>query len=109
MCIRDRITCASNYKPQTTNRERHRPSGPNYELTMNEPYKLWGALAVAIPIAIHFWHRKQGKLLPWAATGWLEEKQQQQSRGLRLDDRWLLLVRCLLVVLLAILLAQPIL
>ena len=76
---------------------------------MNEPYRLWGALAVAIPIAIHFWHRKQGKLLPWAATGWLEEKQQQQSRGLRLDDRWLLLVRCLLVVLLAILLAQPIL
>ncbi len=68
---------------------------------------LWGALAVAIPIAIHFWHRKQGKPLPWAATGWLEEKQQQQSRGLRLDDRWLLLVRCLLVVLLAVLLAQP--
>ncbi len=70
---------------------------------------LWGALAVVIPIAIHFWHRKQGKLLPWAATGWLEEKQQQQSRGFRLDDRWLMLVRCLLVVLLAILLAQPIL
>ena len=70
---------------------------------------LWGALAVAIPVAIHFWHRKQGKLLPWAATGWLEEKQQQQSRGLRLDDRWLLLVRCLLVVLLAVLLAQPVL
>ncbi len=70
---------------------------------------LWGALSVAIPIAIHFWHRKQGKLLPWAATGWLEEKQQQQSRGLRLDDRWLLLVRCLLVLLLAVLLAQPVL
>ncbi|WP_288423421.1 BatA domain-containing protein [uncultured Spirosoma sp.] len=74
---------------------------------MNEPYMLWGALAVVIPIAIHFWHRKQGKPLPWAATGWLEKKQQQQSRGLRFDDRWLLLVRCLLVVLLAVLLAQP--
>ncbi len=70
---------------------------------------LWGALAVAVPIAIHFWHRKQGKLVPWAATGWLEEKQQQQSRGLRLDDRWLLVVRCLLVTVLAVLLAQPIL
>jgi hypothetical protein len=69
---------------------------------------LWGALAVAIPIAIHFWHRRQGKPLPWAATLWLEEKQQQQSRGFRLDNLWLLLLRCLLVVLLAALLAQPI-
>lgn len=70
---------------------------------------LWGALAVVVPIAIHFWHRKQGKLLPWAATLWLEEKQQQQSRGLRLDNVWLMLLRCLLVVLLAVMLAQPVL
>ncbi|QJD79817.1 BatA domain-containing protein [Spirosoma rhododendri] len=75
---------------------------------MNEPYMLWGALAVVVPIAIHFWHRKQGKLLPWAATLWLEEKQQQQSRGLRLDNVWLMLLRCLLVVSLAVLLAQPV-
>ncbi|WP_420150599.1 BatA domain-containing protein [Spirosoma sp.] len=74
-----------------------------------EPYLLWGALAVAIPIAIHFWHQKQGKLLPWAATQWLTESQQQQSRGIRLDNIFLLIVRCLLLILLAILLAQPIL
>ena len=37
------------------------------------------------------------------------EKQQQQSRGLRLDNILLLIVRCLLLILLAILLAQPIL
>ncbi len=74
-----------------------------------EPTLLWGALAVIIPIAIHFWHQKQGKPLPWAATQWLTEKQQQQSRGLRLDDILLLIIRCLLLILLAILLAQPIL
>lgn len=74
-----------------------------------EPYLLWGALAVAIPVVIHFWHQKRGKLLPWAATQWLTEKQQQQSRGFRLDNIFLLIVRCLLLVLLAILLAQPIL
>lgn len=74
-----------------------------------EPFLLWGALAVVIPVVIHFWHQKQGKLLPWAATQWLIEKQQQQSRGLRIDNVFLLLVRCLLLVLLAILLAQPIL
>ena len=74
-----------------------------------EPFLLWGALAVLIPVVIHFWHQKQGKLLPWAATQWLIEKQQQQSRGLRIDNVFLLIVRCLLLILLAILLAQPIL
>ncbi|MCX6215116.1 BatA domain-containing protein [Spirosoma sp.] len=74
-----------------------------------EPFLLWGALAVAIPVAIHFWHQKQGKTLPWAATQWLIKKQQQQSRGFRLDNVPLLIIRCLLLILLAFLLAQPIL
>ncbi|GAB2561653.1 BatA domain-containing protein [Spirosoma areae] len=74
-----------------------------------EPMLLWGALAVIIPVAIHFWHQKRGKPLPWAATQWLTEKQQQQSRGLRFDNLLLLIVRCLLLLLLAILLAQPLL
>ncbi|GAB2541908.1 BatA domain-containing protein [Spirosoma aerophilum] len=74
-----------------------------------EPFLLWGVLAVAIPVVIHFWHQKQGKPLPWAATQWLLEKQNQQSRGLRLDNIPLLIIRCLLLVLLAFLLAQPVL
>ena len=78
-------------------------------MTFIEPLLLWGALAVAIPIAIHFWHQKRGKLLPWAATQWLTERNQQQSRGLRLDNVLLLLIRCLLLALLAFLLAQPVL
>ena len=74
-----------------------------------EPSLLWGTLAVSIPVFIHFWHQKQGKVLPWAASQWLIESQQQQSRGFRLDNVLLLIVRCLLLILLAILLAQPIL
>jgi hypothetical protein len=73
-----------------------------------EPLLLWGALAVVIPIVIHLWHQKQGKPLPWAATQWLIERDQQQSRGLRLDNVLLLIIRCLLLILLAILLSQPI-
>lgn len=74
-----------------------------------EPALLWGTLAVLVPVVIHFWHQKQGKLLPWAATQWLVEKQQQQSRGFRIDNVLLLIVRCLLLILLAFLLAQPLL
>ena len=78
-------------------------------MTFIEPFLLWGALAIAIPIAVHFWHQKRGKPLPWAAMQWLVERNQQQSRGLRLDNVLLLLIRCLLLVLLAVLLAQPVL
>ncbi|AQG79795.1 BatA domain-containing protein [Spirosoma montaniterrae] len=74
-----------------------------------EPAFLWASLAVVIPIAIHFWHQKRGKPLPWAAMRWLAEREQQQSRGLRLDNLWLLLLRCLLLIVLAIMLAQPLL
>ncbi|MDF7820915.1 BatA domain-containing protein [Runella sp. MFBS21] len=73
------------------------------------PLMLWSALAVAIPIALHFWHQKKGKLLPWAATQWLIEKDLQPAKGIRLDNILLLLLRCLLLLLLAFYLAKPIL
>ncbi len=73
------------------------------------PYLLWGSVAVAIPILIHFWHQKRGKVIEWAATQWLVEKNQQQQRGLKFDNLLLLLLRALIVILLAVMLSQPIL
>lgn len=69
---------------------------------------LWSALAVAIPIILHFWHQKKGKLLNWAATSWLIEKNLQQSRGIRLENILLLLLRCLLLIILSFFLSKPI-
>ncbi|MFD1144239.1 BatA domain-containing protein [Larkinella insperata] len=74
-----------------------------------QPLMLWGAGAVVVPVIIHFWHQKKGKTLAWAATRWLREKDQQQQRGIRLDNLLLLLLRGLMVVLLAFLLSQPVL
>jgi hypothetical protein len=73
------------------------------------PLMLWGALAVGIPIALHFWHQKKGQLLNWAATQWLTEKDLQQSKDIRLDNILLLIIRCLLLFLLVLLLSKPIL
>lgn len=73
------------------------------------PLMLWSALAVGIPIALHFWHQKKGQLLHWAATQWLNEKDLQQSKGIRLDNILLLIIRCLLLFLFALLLSKPIL
>lgn len=73
-----------------------------------QPFMFWGALAIAIPIFIHFWHQKKGKELDWAAMQWLIDKSQQQSRGFRLDDLPLLIIRCLLILVLTFLLSQPV-
>ncbi len=72
-----------------------------------KPHFLWAALTVAIPILIHFWHQKRGQPLPWAASQWLSEKDQQPQRGLRFDNLLLLLLRCLALLALALLLSQP--
>ncbi|MCF0060192.1 BatA domain-containing protein [Dyadobacter chenwenxiniae] len=73
------------------------------------PYMLWGLLAVALPVIIHFWYQKKGKQIAWAASQWLIDKTALQHRGIRLDEIPLLLIRCLLVVLLAMLLSRPVL
>jgi hypothetical protein len=71
------------------------------------PNMLWGLGAIAIPIILHFWHQKRGKVLPWAATQWLNQKAMQQSRGIRLENLILLLLRILLLILLVLFLAKP--
>ncbi|MFN8355992.1 MAG: BatA domain-containing protein [Spirosomataceae bacterium] len=72
------------------------------------PLLLWGMLAVSIPVLLHFWHQKKGQLLYWAATQWLAEKDLQSSKGIRLENLLLLIIRCLLLVLLSVYLAKPI-
>ncbi|TDE18151.1 BatA domain-containing protein [Dyadobacter psychrotolerans] len=73
-----------------------------------QPALLWGALAVAIPVIIHFWYQKKGQTIAWAASQWLTDKTSLQHRGLRLDEILLLLLRCLMVILLVLLLSKPI-
>lgn len=71
------------------------------------PYIFWGSLAISIPIVIHFWHQKKGKVIAWAATQWLSEKNLQQSRGIRLDNILLLIIRSLLLLFLVFILSKP--
>lgn len=73
------------------------------------PYMLWGMLAVALPVIIHFWYQKKGKQIAWAASQWLADKTSLKHRGIRIDEIPLLLIRCLLVILLSMLLSGPIL
>ena len=71
------------------------------------PGILWGALAISLPVILHFWHQKRGKELPWAASRWLSGLVLQKSRGIRLENLLLLILRCLLLLLLVFWLSEP--
>ncbi len=71
------------------------------------PWMLWGSLGILIPIALHFWHRKKSRQILWAATRWLSENNMQPSKGFRLDNILLLVLRILMLLLLVLYLAHP--
>ncbi len=63
--------------------------------------------AVLIPLAIHLWNIRSGKVLKVGSISLMGEASQQSSRSLRLQDILLLILRCLILIILAGLLAQP--
>lgn len=71
------------------------------------PYLLWGALAAGIPVAIHFFFRSRFRTVPWAAMEFLVQAVEQTSRRLKFQELLLLILRCALLLLLAIALARP--
>lgn len=71
------------------------------------PGMVWGLLAISLPLVLHFWHQKRGKELPWAAYRWLAGTILQSSRGIRLENILLLILRCILLSLLVFYLSEP--
>jgi hypothetical protein len=63
--------------------------------------------AVIIPLAIHLWNIRSGKILKVGSISLMGEASQQSSRSLRLQDILLLILRCLILIVLAGSLAQP--
>lgn len=72
------------------------------------PIWLFGIAGILIPVLIHLWNIKQGKTLKIGSVILLGESSKQNARSLRLQDLLLLLLRCLLIIILAFLLAQPV-
>ena len=69
-----------------------------------------GLLALAgliIPVIIHLWSVKQGKTLKIGSIALLGESASATSRSFKLTDWLLFILRCLLIILIAFILAQP--
>ena len=78
-------------------------------MTFLAPYFLFAASALLIPIAIHLWNKRQGKTVKIGSLRWLEASASQRWSSVKLNNVWLLLLRCLILLLLAFALAQPVL
>jgi hypothetical protein len=71
------------------------------------PIYLLGFLAISAPILIHLIRRRKVTVIPWAAHRFLVSVTMKLQKRKRVDDLILLLLRCFLFILLALLFARP--
>ena len=71
------------------------------------PFFLFGALAVAAPIVFHLIRRTTRKKIPFSSLMFLQPSPPRMTRQSRLENLFLLLLRCLVLGLLALGFARP--
>ncbi len=72
-----------------------------------QPILLWAAAGIIVPVVIHLWNIRQGKTLKVGSIALIAESDRSQARSFKITQWLLLLLRCLLLIVLAILIAQP--
>jgi hypothetical protein len=71
------------------------------------PIWLLSIAAISIPLLIHLWNITPGKTLKVGSITLIEQSSRKRSRSFKLLDILLLLLRCLFIILLAIVLGLP--
>lgn len=73
-----------------------------------QPLWLAAMAAVAVPVVLHLWNDRQGKVLRIGSITLLQRRSPRRAWSRRISEWWLLLLRCWLLIVLALLLAGPI-
>ncbi len=76
-------------------------------MTFLSPAYLYGLFGLLLPIAIHIWSKKEGRLIRVGSTQFFPEAESKQSSSLHLNEVWLLILRLLLITTLVLILAEP--
>ncbi len=71
------------------------------------PWMLLGGLAVASPILIHLLNKRRFKIVQWAAMDFLFEADKKNRRRVQLENFILLMLRCLAMLLIALMFSRP--
>ncbi|HVU57401.1 MAG TPA: BatA domain-containing protein [Puia sp.] len=73
-----------------------------------QPIWLFAMAGIIAPVVIHLWNNKTGRVLSIGSIDFLDRVSLKKARSRRISDWWLLVLRCLLLILLALLLAGPV-
>ena len=71
------------------------------------PWMLLGMAAIASPILIHLLNKRRFKIVEWAAMDFLFQADKKNRRRVQLENLILLALRCLAMLLVALMLARP--
>ena len=71
------------------------------------PWMLLGAAAIASPILIHLLNKRRFKIVEWAAMDFLFQADKKNRKRVQLENFILLALRCLAMLLVALMLARP--
>jgi hypothetical protein len=71
------------------------------------PLMLFGATAISVPIIIHLLNKRKFDHVQWAAMRFIQASVEQNQRRLEMEDILLLILRCLMLLFLALALARP--
>lgn len=74
-------------------------------MQFTNPIWLWALTGLSIPIGIHLLSRKKGKVIRIGSLRHLQETNTQQFKGIRLNEIILLILRCSLIILFALLIS----
>ena len=76
-------------------------------MIFTNPSLLWAALGILVPLAIHFWSKKNEETVKIGSIKLLKKSELARSSSIRPNELWLLLLRVLTILLLALFLAGP--
>lgn len=71
------------------------------------PSYLFALAGMIIPLAIHLWSKKEGRVIRVGSTQFLPEVESKKSSSIRINEILLLILRMLMIALLALILAEP--
>ncbi|MES1223612.1 MAG: BatA domain-containing protein [Bacteroidota bacterium] len=76
-------------------------------LQLLQPSWLYMLAGISIPVIIHLWNQRPGRILKVGSISLVPEEAREYKRSLQLSDLLLLLLRCLLIAALALVLSSP--
>ncbi|ELR73826.1 hypothetical protein C900_01436 [Fulvivirga imtechensis AK7] len=78
-------------------------------MTFLYPTYLWSLLVLAVPVGIHLWSKKEGKVIKVGSIEFFGASDTKKSSSVKLNELVLFMLRCLIITVLSILLAEPVL